>query len=142
MFTQLLMHLNWLHILVATLAYFALGALWYSKVLFVAPWIKGHGINVSHPNASKGLAGIMIGSFLLMLSTTIGVAILQYLVPLYKVDAQHALKFGLMIGILFSFCPISVGYLYTKKPLALHLIDGFYHTTGIVIVSLILALWK
>ena len=100
-----------------------------SRVLFASPWTKNNGINVSDPNASKGIAGITTGSFLLMLFSTIGVAILQLIIPLYKVDVVHAFEFGLMIGILFSFCPISVGYLNIKKPLSLHLIDGLFHTT-------------
>ncbi len=142
MFTYLFPLLNWLHIVVAAIAYFALGALWYSKILFANPWIKGHGINVMDPNGKKGMAGIMIGSFVLMFLTTVGVAILQQLIPAYKLDAAHVVKYSLLLSCLFSFTTISVGYLYNKKPLSVHLIDGLYHVVGINIAALILAEWK
>jgi hypothetical protein len=143
MFTQLLAHLNWLHILVAAIVYFALGALWYSKVLFVSPWLKGHGFPPEPTDeAKKGLARIMITSFVLMFLTTVGIAILQRLMPMYGSSCVHAIKYGLLLGSLFSFTTISVGYLYTQKPLSLHLIDGCYHITGIVLASIILAVWK
>ena len=142
MFTSLLAHLNWLHILVATIAYFILGALWYSKLLFANPWIKGHGIIVHEGDAKKGLVGIMLGSFVLFFLVTTGVAIMQELIPGYSVSAVQSIKHSLLISCLFSFATISIGYLYTKKPLAVHLIDGLYHVTGITIVGLILTLWK
>lgn len=142
MFTSLLSHLNWLHIAVATIAYFILGALWYSKLLFINPWIKGHGIIVNENDAKKGFVGIMIGSFILFFITTLGVAILQKLLPGFRIDAVHAIKYGLMLSCMFSFTTISIGYLYTMKPLSVHLIDGLYHVIGITMVSLILALWQ
>jgi hypothetical protein len=142
MFTSLLTHLNWLHIIVATVAYFALGALWYSKILFVNPWIKGHNIDINNPDAKKGVALVMLGSFVFFLLTTTGIAILQQLIPSYHLNAVHAVKYSLLIGFLFSFSTMSIGYLYTLKPLSVHLIDGLYHVTGITIAGLILALWK
>jgi hypothetical protein len=142
MFTSLLTHLNWLHIVVATVAYFVLGALWYSKILFVGPWIKGHQIDVNNPDAKKGVALVMAGSFVLFFVTTTGIAILQELIPAYHADVIHAVKYSLLMGFLFSFSTMSIGYLYTMKPLSVHLIDGLYHVTGITIAGLILALWK
>ena len=58
--TETFSHLNWLAILVAALAYFVLGALWYSKVLFVKPWLRMTGIKVDDPSAKKGLGQILL----------------------------------------------------------------------------------
>ncbi|MES1225993.1 MAG: DUF1761 domain-containing protein, partial [Bacteroidota bacterium] len=71
--TEIFSHLNWLAILVAAVAYFALGAIWYS-FLFRDPWIKLTAVKMDDPNAKKGVAGIMVTSFLLIIICTIGIA--------------------------------------------------------------------
>ena len=73
--TQFLANIHWLQILVAALAYFALGALWYSA-LFGKKWVAYHQINVEDPEMKKGVAGIMISSFVLMAVAVICLAIL------------------------------------------------------------------
>jgi Protein of unknown function (DUF1761) len=47
--TAFLSQLNWLAILVAAVAYFMLGALWYSKLLFANTWIKSTGVDMNNP---------------------------------------------------------------------------------------------
>ncbi len=140
MFQQMLTQLNWLHIAVAALAYFALGALWYSKLLFSAPWVKGHGINIADPNASKCMGLMFGGSFVLMFAVCVGLALVYRMIPINT--AILAVKFGLFFGLFFSATTICIGYLYCKKPLSVHLIDGLYHTAGMIIASIILVLWK
>ena len=51
-------HIHWLAVLAAAVAYFALGAIWYSKILFAKKWLTLTKINASYPNATKGMAGI------------------------------------------------------------------------------------
>lgn len=48
-------YLNWSAIAVAALAYFALGALWYSKALFAKRWIADLKIDVNDPEAKEVL---------------------------------------------------------------------------------------
>ncbi len=59
-------YINWIAVLVATLAYFALGALWYSKILFAPKWIALNKIDINHPDAKKGMGMMFGGSFVLM----------------------------------------------------------------------------
>ena len=61
--TTFLSHLNWLHILVAALAYFALGAIWYGP-LFSKKWIAYQQIDMNNPDAKKGVAAIMFSSLM------------------------------------------------------------------------------
>jgi hypothetical protein len=139
MFQEILSNLNWLHILVATIAYFALGAIWYGP-LFSKPWIKGHGINVNDPEMKKGVAAIMIGSFVFFFIITTALAIVYSIVTVQ--DAMHAVKWGAFFGFGFAIPIISINSLYLKKPMSVHLIDGLYHVVGMIAASLILALWK
>ena len=76
--TSFLSQLNWLAILVASVAYFMLGALWYSKLLFANTWIKSTGVDMNNPDAKKGVGGIMAFTFILEFVVSIGLAILVY----------------------------------------------------------------
>ena len=60
--SEFLSNLNWLHILVATIAYFMLGAIWYS-FLFSKKWIEYQGIDMNNPDAKKGAGALMALSF-------------------------------------------------------------------------------
>lgn len=131
-------NLNWLHILVAAIAYFALGAVWYSA-LFSKQWIGYHKIDINHPDAKKGTGAIMFGSFIWMFITSLGLAILVNRLNL--TEAMSGIKLGLLTGIFFSASAISVTYLYLKKPAGLHLIDCLYHVVGQIIAAIILCVW-
>jgi len=137
--TTLLSNINWLAVLVAAIAYFMLGALWYSKALFAKPWVRHSGINMNDPNLKKGVAQVMLGSFLLMVIVCVGLAIL--LARIGVVDWMTGCKLGLLTGICFSATAISISYLYEKKPIGLHLINGLYNIIGSTIAAIIIASW-
>jgi len=131
--------LNWPAVAVAGLAYFLLGAIWYS-FLFRNAWIKAASVDVNAPDAKKGVAGVMLSSLLLMIVTSLGMALLvERTIPF---GIMGAVKLGLVAGLCFSVTGISISYLYEKKPLALHLINGGYHVLGCVISAVILTLWQ
>lgn len=137
--TALLSQLNWLAILVAAVAYFMLGALWYSKLLFANTWIKSTGVDMSNPDAKKGVGGIMAFTFVLEFVVCIGLAILVHRLGLSV--WMSGLKLGLITGICFAGTGICISYLYQSKPTVLSFIDGGYHTVGQIISSIILCLW-
>jgi hypothetical protein len=135
-----LSNLNWLHVLVATIAYFVIGAIWYS-FLFQKQWIRLHRIDTGNPNAKKGAGMIMVVGFIWTFIICTGLAILAFKTEMLG-GAMSAIKLGLTTGICFSALTISMTYLYLKKPIGLHLIDGLYHVVGQVVAALILLLWK
>src|SRR5437868_15449742 len=104
-------NLNWLHVLVAAIAYFALGFIWYS-LLFGKKWVSYQNINMNDPNAKKGVGGIMFASFILMFIATVGVAIIVS--RLHLDQAFSGVKWGLLTGVCFSATAISISYLYVK----------------------------
>lgn len=137
--TSFFSDLNWLHILVAAIAYFMLGAIWYSP-LFGKQWVAYQKIDMNNPDAKKGVAGIMTGSFLWMFITSAGLAVL--IEKLQLDTAGSGVGLGLLTGICFSASAISVTYLYVKKPFGLHLIDSLYHIIGQIIAAVILCIWR
>jgi hypothetical protein len=138
--TSFLSNINWLHVLVATIAYFALGAIWYS-FLFRKSWIAYQNIDLNDPNSKKGVGAIMLTSFVWTFVIVTGLAILITKMHLTG-GALSGIKLGLTTGICFSLMAISMTYLYLKKPAGLHAIDGGYHVAGQVIAAVILMVWS
>jgi len=135
---DLFSQVNWLAVLVAAIAYFFLGAIWYSA-LFRNAWIKATGANMNDPNARKGLAGIMITSFITILITTVGLALI--IARVQSSGWMTGAKIGLIGGLCFSAATIYNSYLYEKRPLALSAINGLYNIIGCVIAGVIIAVW-
>jgi len=135
---EIFSQLNWLAILVAGAAYFILGALWYSFI-FKNTWIKLSGVNVNDPNAKKGMAMIMVSSFILMIICSIGLALL--LNKVVSTSWMSGAKLGLLAGVCFSATGICISYLYEKKPLGLHLVNAGYNIAGCIIAGIILSVW-
>ena len=140
MYTELFSHINWLAVLVAGIAYFMLGGLWYSKALFGAKWSALQKIDMNDPNMKKGVGAIMFYSFILMLLTAVGLAILIERAGVMHIDG--AVRLGLVTGLLFAVTSVSISFVYEKKPLALHFITGAYLLLGNIIAAIILVAWK
>ena len=140
--TDLFSHINWLAVLVAGLAYFVLGAIWYSKALFAPKWAKLVGIDMSNPdpNMKKGLASMMLGSFVLIILSCIGLSMLVVRMDLFILSS--GLKLGAITGLLFATTAVSISFIYEKRPLALYFIDCGYHVVGHLAAAVILVMWR
>jgi hypothetical protein len=140
MLSNLLGSVNWLQVFVATLAYFMLGAIWYS-LLFQKPWIRHHKIDVADPEMKKSAGVIMAFSFVLFFLITLGLAILIQRLNLQG-GWRSGIKIGSFTGFFFSALSISATYLYLNKNKALHAIEGLYHIVGQIIAAVILCSWR
>ena len=139
--TDFLSHMNWLAILVATVAYFMLGALWYSKALFGTKWIQLLKIDTSNPDLRKGMGGMMIATFVLILIVCFGLETLIVKVN-FGQELTYGIKLGLLTGLAFATTAVSINYVYERKPTNLYLISNGYHVVGHVIAATILILWR
>lgn len=134
-------YLNWLAIVVAALAYFSLGALWYSKVLFAKRWIADLKIDVNSPDAKKGMGMMFGGSLLLMFVQSLAIAIIANRLELIGAGWMSGLKLGALTGACFCAASVGVNYLYEKKPFSLFLINAGYAIVGNIIVAIIICSW-
>lgn len=130
-----LSNLNWISVLIAFVAYFMLGALWFT--LFFK---KQYAISLGKENQlpEKPAPLFIIGPALCSLVITIANAILFYALNIQSYSS--ALEFSFVVGI---------GYLVANtvniainpnipNPIHYGIISGSYHLTGIVIVNIIL----
>ncbi len=137
--TAIFSHIHWMAVLAGAAGYFLLGAIWYS-FLFQKSWIKSSGVNINDPKAKTGMAQIMITSFILMFICAAGLGILVTRLDLHGL--LSGLKLGLLTGICFSATAISISYLYEKRPLQLHMINGAYNLAGSIIAAIIICCWR
>ena len=137
---EIFSQINWLAVLVAAIAYFMLGAIWYSKTLFGSKWAAAVGLNMNDPDKSKGMAKMMIGTFVLILITCIGIAMLVNRLDLSLLPS--GLKLGAITGICFATTAVAISFIYESRPIALYLIDCGYHLAGHLIAAIIMVLWR
>lgn len=135
-------YLNWPAIAVAALAYFALGSLWYSPLLFVKKWIGYLKIDVNDPNAKKGMGVMFGGSFVMMAIQCIAIAILAERLGIRGEGWMSGLKLGALTGCCFCAATVAVNYLYEKKPIGLFLINAGYAVVGNIIAGIIICSWE
>jgi hypothetical protein len=129
--------LNFLGILVSSLAYFALGSLWYSPVLFGTAWQKL--VNISMKPGTSQLIKIFGLTFILIL---ISAVVMDYFMLMFGIsDFLPGLWIGLLCGIGFVLTTSGINALYQSKPLKLFLIDCGYHLLGFLILGGILGAW-
>jgi Protein of unknown function (DUF1761) len=134
-------YINWIAVLVATLCYFGLGALWYSKLLFATRWIADNKIDINSEDAKKGMGMMFGGSFVLMFIQCVALAILAGRIG--DLDGwMSGLKLGAFVGCCICASTIGINYLYEKKPLSLWMINSGYAIVGNIIAGIIICSWK
>ena len=128
-------------VLVSAVAFWALGALWYSPLLFSKRWQKEVGLS-DEKLKSANMSLIFGTSFLIML---LMVWALNFVINSHKpenVNLGMGLHYGLFTGFFFSMMTIGINYLYQRKSIVLWLIDGVYVVLGMGIAGMILGSWK
>jgi hypothetical protein len=132
-----LSQLNWIAVVVAALAGYFPGAIWYSPVGFLRPWARELSIDVDNPPAGKHVGlKVAIGILPALAAATVFALILGH-----PGTPRHAM--GLAIGIAGAFISTSlaVQYLYEGRSLKFWLINSGYHMLQYVIMGLVLSFW-
>lgn len=131
--------LNWISILSAFVAYFILGALWFTllfKKQYAISLGKGRQL------AKKPAPIFIIGPAVCSLAITITSAILIYALDINTINA--AIEFAFVVGIGFLVANTINIAINPNMPHPIHygIISGTYHLVGILIVSITLVTMK
>ena len=135
--TDLLSSVSALPVLVATIVYFALGALWYSPILFAKPWMAIKNIPEDHEGGSPLIFGF---SFILQFVGVLSLALFIEALGIEGVHGSALIGFFAATGFVFSLSGATG--LFSEVPLKLHLIDNGYHVAGLTIAGLIIGWWS
>ena len=135
-----LSYINWFAVIVATLAAFALGALWYS-VLFKNAWIREVGLSEEEMKKGANMGLIFGTTLLLTFIMALGLAMIWHTEDLSEVTWLVGLYHGLAIGLAFVATSTGINYLYQRKSITLWAIDAGYQVTFLALIGAILGAW-
>jgi Protein of unknown function (DUF1761) len=133
--------MNWLALCGAGLAYWLLGAVWYS-VIFSKMWrsaVQEHGVKLGQPG--KGMATKLIVTLVCNLFAALILARVIHQVGRHM-DLLRGLKIGAGVGVGFCATALTMTYIWQSPPRRLWAIDIGYHIVGCTIMGAILAVWR
>ncbi len=138
--SALLADLNWLAVLVAALAYFLLGGLWFMPRVFGDAWTAAMGWEPTEQD--KPGAEVYIGPLITCIVSTIAMAMLAQAIGAATV--ADGIVLGLVAGIGIAGAVLfTTGYFDPKKakPMVWFGITGGYHALGLLIAAIIVSAW-
>ncbi len=127
-------------LLVAAIAPFAIGFLWYGKPLFAKSWQTL--AKLSDEDIASGNMALIFG--LSFVCQFIIAAFLSILVEIFMMVGSNAIGAGLfaaLICIAFVATTFATSYLFSRKPMKLYLIDVGYHVVTFFTMGLIIGAW-
>ncbi|MDP3734714.1 MAG: DUF1761 domain-containing protein, partial [Nanoarchaeota archaeon] len=134
--------INYLAVLVAAIAQYALGALWYS-VLFGKQWMKLNGMEKMDPKKMEEMKkGVMWSYAGGLVSSLVMAYVLAHFVDYTEAATAAAgavAGFWIWLGFIAT---VTLGMvLWENKPFKLYLLNNAYNLLGLVIMGAILAVW-
>ncbi|MBT4604133.1 DUF1761 domain-containing protein [archaeon] len=135
------MILNWIAILVSSIAVFVVGMLWYSPILFKDQWMKLSGISEKEMKKCKkdGMQKQMIVAFLSNVVLVVVLAQMLNLTGAVGISAAVTVGFWIWLGFIAT---VSLGsVLWEKKPVQLYLINIGQTLASVLVAAIILAAW-
>jgi len=133
---------NWLAIVVGAVIYFALGALWYSPMLLGRPWQRSIGWDPNQTPPQMNPASYVI-PLLAFLVTAVATAMLA--VATGTDELGEGIVLGLVMGIGLATARTVVDATFDPnlpQPATWFAITAGYHTLGVLIVGVLVAIWR
>jgi hypothetical protein len=132
------MKTNYLAVVVAAIAYFVLGGLWYG-VLFHKPWMNLEQMTIEQARGVSHVIPYLV-SFLLELLVAYSLA--QLCIWRNANTASRGASIGVLVWIGFVGPIALMTYMFEMRPRALYAINEFYPLAGLILMGAILGAWK
>jgi hypothetical protein len=128
--------LNWLAVVVATVAWFAFSAIWYSVPPLSNAWQRAAKVT---PGDGPPLAMILIPTFIGYFVTTVVIALLARAIG--ATDYLDGIALGVALGVGFGVIGAFISQIYEQKGGSYWLINGVNAIIAYSIVAVIVTLW-
>lgn len=130
--------INYLAVLVAAIATFVLGAIWY--IALGQPWMEASGITEEQIQSSGGAVSSYVISFIIYIIMAFAMATLFKSMGISTL--QTGFMTGLLIGTAFIFGSTIINNQYGLRPFNLSLINGGFGSLSGGLMGAILGAWK
>lgn len=129
---------NWLAVVAATIAMMALGAVWFSPVLFMNAWkdanrFTDEDLQGGSPGKAMGIAAVI--SFVMA-------ANLAMFLAGPETDVVWGMTAGFLAGFGWAALSLAMVALFEMRPFKYMLVNGAYLTVGFTIMGAILGAWR
>ncbi|MBD3333011.1 DUF1761 family protein [candidate division GN15 bacterium] len=131
--------INYLAVIVATAAYWIIGALWFSPALFFNQWLRAIGKTKEQVKADfspMNYIWALIAAFL----ASYGIA------RVCDWGGAATIVDGALVGVLAAACfvlpYVLVTDVFEKRPRSLAMINLFYHAVGLIVAGIIIGAWR
>ena len=128
--------LNWLAVIVATVAWFAFSAIWYSVPPLSKAWMREAKVT---PGEGPPLVTLLVPTFIGYLVTTIVIALLAKAIG--ASELMDGLSLGIVLGVGFGVIGALVVQIYEQKGGSYWLINGINAIIAYSIVAIIVTVW-
>ena len=132
--------LNWLAVIVAALAYFALGAIWYAPPVFGKIWMAAGGMEI--PEGQRPPPTIYLVPLVGSLLSAIALGVIAVTTGTDTVSEGLMLGILVAVGFAIPIALVTATFETNKpKPMVWGAVNGGYHVVGNLIAAVILAVW-
>ena len=135
---------NWLAIVVATIAGFLIGFLWYG-LLFQNQWMAGNGITMEGETMLKNGTAVAMSN-LPMIVNTVGMFLFAIILNMLinstnSTTLSKGLTLGVVIGVVVAI-NIILSNLFAQNPMSLSIVDSTYIIVLLGVMGMILGAWR
>lgn len=130
-------HVNWLAVIGAAVAAFAIGAIWYGP-LFGKRWAALHGVDPS-ASGSPPLGPILAASFVMSL---VAATALAAITTAFAADVVTAAFVGGLVWVASALVAKLNDLLFARQPVGLFYIDSIGHLLTIVVMAVIVSAFR
>ncbi len=136
------MRINYPAVFVSALAYWALGALWYSPLLFERPFIALKGWTPEQVEAVRAASHVGEVGAALAVSLLTAYVLAHFVRFTGAEDARMGALAGFWLWLGFVATTNLSTVLFEGRPLGLYLINDGYHLAGLLGMGAMLAAWR
>ena len=134
--------INWLAAIVAAVIYYAIGAAWYSPVLFGKPWMRSIGWD---PDSDPPEVSAKDYAFPLIAYLIAAIAVAMLAVATSSDSFGEGVVLGLVVGMGLATVLAFVTATFDpqkKEPMVWFEVTAGYHLVGLLITSVLVSVWN
>lgn len=131
---------DWIAVVAAAVAAFALGGLWYSPLLFAKTWVP-----LAHPGKSmedlREQGAGWLGYGMAFATAAVAAATIGWFAEALGGGPSAGIRTGVYAGVGFVATTFATNYFFAGKPAKLYAIDAGYQVSALVLAGIVYGLW-